>query len=135
MEQGSAWTQIQNIAASMGAAVYTSGNRVRLVQDRPTNFSRIITNSNVVDVMFEYSSSQKSTRSSACIVFWNNPAENWLSVPCYYEDAAGTARYGLNVKEVTGLGITTEGQALRLAKWHVDTSLNNTDASSAACDN
>ena len=125
--QDSAWATIQNVAASFGAAVYTSGNRVKLVQDRPTNFSRIITNSNVVDGAFEYTSSQKSTRSTACIVYWNNPAENWLSVPCYYEDATGIARYGLNRKEVTGLGISTEGQALRLAKWHVDTSLNNLD--------
>ncbi len=127
MAQDSAWATIQNVAASFGAQVYTSGNRVKLVQDRPTSASRIITNSNVVDGLFEYVSSPQDARSSACIVYWNNPAENWLSVPCYYEDTAGTARYGLNVSEVTGLGITTEGQAMRLAKWHVDTSINNTD--------
>lgn len=128
MEQEDAWTTLQNVAASFGAAVYTSGNRVRLVQDRPTNFSRVITNSNVEDGLFEYASSAGDTRSNACIVYWNNPAENWLSVPCYYEDAAGIARYnGVNLTTVTGIGITTEGQAKRLAKWHVDTSLNNLD--------
>jgi len=128
MAQDSAWQTIQNIAASFGAVVYTSGNRAKLVQDRPTGFSRLITNSNVEDGVFEYTSSQLNTRQSACKVYWNDPSQNYLSIPAYYEDAAGTTRYGLAVQTVTGLGITSEGQALRLAKWHVDTSLNNTDA-------
>lgn len=128
MAQDSAWQTIQNIAASFGAVVYTSGNRAKLVQDRPTGFSRVLTNSNIVDGLFEYSSSQLSTRQSACKVYWNDPLQNYLSVPVYYEDSTGTARYGLSVQTVVGLGITSEGQAMRLAKWHVETSLNNTDA-------
>jgi predicted phage tail protein len=127
MDQDEAWTLVQNVAATFGAVVYTAGNKVRVVQDRPTTWSRVITNSNVVDGSFEYTSSRKSGRNSACIVYWNDPDENCLSVPAYYEDEDATALYGLNVKEVTGLGVTTEGQALRLAKWHVDTAINNTD--------
>jgi predicted phage tail protein len=128
MTQESAWTTIQNVAATFNAVVYTSGNRVKLVQDRPTGYSRIITNSNVENGLFSYVSSPGDTRSSAAIVYWNNPAENWLSVPCYYEDTAATSRYGLNVNETTGIGITTEGQAMRKAKWVVDTGVNNTDS-------
>lgn len=128
MEQQDAWTVIQNVAASFGAVVYTAGNMVKLVQDRPTSASRLITNSNVVDGLFEYSSSSKSGRYTGCIVYWNDPAQNMVSTPAYYEDAGAVARYGLNVKEVTGLGITSEGQALRLAKWTVETSIANTYA-------
>ncbi|MGH6646205.1 host specificity protein J [Aquabacterium sp.] len=128
MEQMDPWTLIQNVAATFCAVVFSSGSLIRLVQDRPTSWSRLITNSNVVDGLFELTSSKRSERNSACIVYWNDPSQNWLSVPTYYEDPAGTARYGLHVKEITGLGITSEGQAQRLAKWHVDTSLNNLDA-------
>jgi predicted phage tail protein len=127
MQQMDAWSMIQNIAAAFNAAVYTSGNLVKLVQDRPTSWSRVLSNSNVVDGVFEYSSSQKSTRHTAVVVYWNDPSQNLLSVPCYYQDDTAIARYGLNSKEMTVLGITSEGQALRMAKWVVDTSINNTD--------
>lgn len=127
-DQQDAWTFIQNIAAVFGAVVYTSGNKVRLVQDRPTTATRLITNSNVVDGMFEYTSAQRSQRATACVVYWNDPAQNWLSVPCRYQDDGAVSKYGLFTKEITGFGITSEGQALRLAKWTVDTSINNTDA-------
>lgn len=128
MEQASAWEMVQNVAATCGSVIYTSGNRVRLVQDRPTAATRLMTNSNVEDGMFEYTSTQKEERITACTVYWNNPAENYLSVPEYYEDTAkvNAAGYGYNLKEVTGLGITSQGQAYRLARWVVDTSLNTT---------
>jgi predicted phage tail protein len=123
--QEDAWSMLQNLAASFGAVVYTANNLVKLVQDRPTNWSRVLTNSNVIDGKFEYSSSALNTRTTACVVYWQNPDENWLATPSYYEDAAAVARYGYNLKEIEGVGLTTEGQAMRLAKWTVETSISN----------
>ena len=124
-DRKNAWEFIQELASTFNSAVYTAGNLVKLVQDRPTNFTRIIANSSVVDGRFEYASSALSTRNTACTVYWQNPNENWLAVPAYYEDAAGVARYGLQVTEIEGIGITSEGQAMRKAKWHVETSISN----------
>jgi hypothetical protein len=126
MDSADSWTVIQNVAATFGAAVFKSGNNIKLVQERPTNYSRIISNSNVENGAFEYVSTARSSRYTACIVYWNDPAQNMLRVPCYYEDtAASSTEYGLRVKEVTARGITSEGQAMRLARWHVDTSFYN----------
>jgi predicted phage tail protein len=127
MNEMDGWTFISEMAASFKAAVYTSGNRVRLIQDRPTSYSRLITNSNVIQGDFEYASSQGRNRYTAAVVYWNDPAQGWLSVPAYYEDSTGISRYGYNKTEVAALGATSEGQAYRYAKWLVETSLYNTD--------
>ena len=127
MMEEQAWDFVQNVAASFGAVVYTSGNRVMLVQDRPTSRTRLITNSNVVDGEFEYSSSQGRSRYTAAIAYYNDPNQGWLSVPAYYEDSAAITRYGYNKTEVAALGATTYGQAYRYAKWFVETSISNTD--------
>lgn len=127
MAEAQSWDFVNEMAASFGAAVYTSGNFVKLVQDRPTTRSALITNSNVIDGDFEYSSSMGRNRYTAAIVYWTDPAQGWLSVPAYYEDTAAIAIYGYNKAEVAALGATSEGQAYRYAKWLVDTSINNTD--------
>lgn len=119
------WVAAQNLASVAGAVIYTAGNLVKLVQDRPTAATRSITNSNVVDGLFQYSSSTLPERITACTVYWSDPLQNGVAVPAYYEDATGVARYGLNVKEVQGFGITSEGQAMRAAKWNVETALSN----------
>lgn len=119
------WTAAQNLASVAGAVIYTAGNLVKLVQDRPTAVSRILTNSTVVDGDFSYSSSTLPSRVTACTVYWSDPLQNGVAVPAYYEDAVGVARYGLNTVEINGFGITSEGQALRHAKWNVETSLSN----------
>jgi len=123
--QDDGWSFVQNLAATFGAVVYSNGTQVKLVQDRVTNWSRVVSNSNVIDGMFEYSSSTLQTRTTACICYWQNPDEGMLATPAYYEDTAATTRYGYNLKEVQGIGVTTEGQAHRLAKWNVETSISN----------
>lgn len=125
-EQMDAWQAVQAVAGCFGSVVYTNNNKVMLVQDRPTNWSRIVSNSTVEDGVFTYSSSSLPTRKTAATVFWRNPAENWRAVPAYYENTSAVARYGLTVEQIEGLGITTEGQALRLAKHIVETSISNT---------
>lgn len=119
------WNAAQNVASVAACVIYVAGNQVKLVQDRPTAATRIITNSVVVDGKFQYTSSSLPERTTACTVYWSDPLQNGVAVPAYYEDATGVARYGLNLKEIDGFGITSEGQAMRLAKWNVETALSN----------
>jgi predicted phage tail protein len=120
MTQGDAWSVLQEVAGSFGAQLIPQGSRIKLVQDRPTAVSRTVSNSSVIGGRFDYKSSADTARYTACRVMWNNPAENGLMVPAYYEQPGATT---ITVQEVTGVGITSEGQALRLARWHVETSL------------
>ena len=138
LKQQDSWTILNSIASAMNAACFTTGNTVRLVQDRPTPVSRVITNSNVVDGMFEYMGSQLAYRFTACRAYWNDPTQNFIAIPSYYEDtltaaiargdsASGVTLYGLSVKDIVDVGATSEGQALRAAKYQVETALANLD--------
>ena len=128
--RGEAWKVIQELASAFRAVVYTSGGLVKLVQDRPVSLAsaRLITNSNVKDGEFEYISTRERARITRAIVWWTNPANNWLSEPYVYDDTTAQARYGINEAEVAAIGCTTEGQAHRSAKWVVESSISDTDA-------
>lgn len=120
------WTAAQNLASVADAVIYTSGNLIKLVQDRPTAVSRMLSNSNVVDGNFTYSSGTLPSHYTAAIVYWTDPNQNGTAQPAYYEaDVVDIDRFGLNVKEVSGFGMTSEGQAMRAAKRVVETALSN----------
>ena len=121
------WQFIQNMAATFGAAVFQSGGLIKIIQERPITHTRIFTNSNVEGGLFEYTSTQLSSRFSSATVWWNDPSQNWLSVPAYYEDATAIARYNYSNKEVTGIGVSSYGQAMRLAKSIVESAISCND--------
>lgn len=119
---------LQNIAATFNAVVFSNGTMIKLFQERPTDYSRIISNSNVIDGFFDYQSGTLDNRYTAAIVYWNNPEENMLSVPAYYEDTAAlTAGEQYNLIEKTAIGCTSYGQAMRAAKTIVERSLSTMD--------
>ena len=121
--QQDSWAAIQAVASSMRASVI-AGSIITLFQDRPTPVSRLITNANVLDGTFTYSSTGLATRNTVARVTYNDPDDRFLLKTVTEEDTAAIARYGFNPTDVATLGCTSEGQARRIAKWFLETELN-----------
>jgi predicted phage tail protein len=122
-QQQDSWATILAVASTMRASVI-AGSIITLFQDRPTPVSRLITNANVIDGTFSYSSTGLATRNTVARVTFNDPNDRYLPKTVTEEDATALARYGFNPTDVATIGCTSEGQARRIAKWFLETELN-----------
>ena len=126
MERKNPWDVVQEVAGTFNAAVFSSGNYIRLVQDRPTPYTHLVTNTDVEDGLFEYSTPVKSTVITRCVAWWKDQSENGLAKTAVYTaDNATLSQFGLNEKEYDIIGCTTEGQAYRAARAVVETATSN----------
>lgn len=119
---------IQSVAGSFRATLLKEGSLFRLNQDRPSDPVRLITKSNVIDGKFTYQSTALQERHTVARVTYNDKNDRYLRATTTYEGTqAQIDRYGWNVAEANAYGATTEGQALRFAKWLVDTEMSSLD--------
>lgn len=123
-----AFKVLQSIAASFRAVLWSAPGYIRLIQDRPTEATAFINNSNVIDGKFNYSGSELVGRVTSCVVNFIDK-ENDYAPRTIKEEASSTliSKYGYNNQEISPLGVTGEGQARRLAKWVLDTAMSNYD--------
>ncbi|MDI1362504.1 host specificity protein J [Methylotenera sp.] len=118
---------LQLVAGSFRARLLQINGKWTVLQDRPSSPVRNITNSNVIDGLFIYKSTGLFERHTAFNVAWNNRADRYLQKVSTLEDTAAIARYGYFPIDIASYGATTEGQALRTAKWALDTEQNQTE--------
>jgi predicted phage tail protein len=121
------WDALQQVASIMHGRLFTTGQLIKLVIDQPGSPVALITNSNVINdgnTDFTYSTPSATTRFNACRVTFNDPAYNYQVKDILYNDTSTGEAYLQT--DINGFGITSEGQARRLSKWVVDTSLYST---------
>jgi predicted phage tail protein len=121
------WKLAKDVCGAMNANLMYWNGKWTLIQDRPTSVSKIVTNANVIDGYFNYPSSGLYERHTAVNVRFNDKYDRYLERTATYEDSAGIAKYGYNTMDLAAFGATTEGQAIRAAKWVLDTELNATE--------
>jgi len=104
---------------------YFAGGQMRFSQDRPTDPVMLVTNANVENGEFIYSSTSKKSRHTAAHVTWTDPEDGFKPTAIeVVEDIEAIHRYGRKVKEVMGWGINNRSQAHMLGKWIADTDSN-----------
>lgn len=119
-EQKSARDLLDDIAGMFRGIALWDGMRFSIMIDRPQDPVSAVTNANVVDGLFSYSSMKRSERYNAVVVSWTDPSNGWEQVKEYYSDDALIDRYGYNETTIEAFGCTSRGQALRTAKWLVE---------------
>ena len=83
---------------------------------------------NVIEGQFEYEGTGSRTRANQYVVSWNNPDSQYKLEPLVVEDRRNIAQTGKIIKETAvAFGCTSEGQALRYAKWKLWTAINQTE--------
>ena len=127
--QDDPWKVVQMLASTFNAVVLVSGTLVTLSQDRPTSASVLVTRADISEEGFTYSSSASSTRYTAAKVTYNDSTDSWIqkSVVVKASDLGISTTFPYNCTTAVAWGCTSEGQARRIGRWLVDSSLNNTD--------
>jgi predicted phage tail protein len=124
--QDDAQNWLATISAICNSKFYNHSGFTRIGMDMPRTPTKMLTNSNVVGGSFNYTSTQASTIYTACNVTFNDPNDNFLpktvteAYPSFY------SRFGYTSTDLAALGCYSEGQARRMARYVLDTNLNNT---------
>jgi len=123
-----AYQVLQDLASVFRGMTYYHANFVALTADHgelgKTDGSasvlppvHIFTNSNVVDGLFSYEGSSLKTRSSSIKVRYNDPENLYKPDFVCVENPALRSKYGLQEREIIGVGCTSKHQAARMGRW------------------
>ena len=121
--QQNAIKALGQLAAIFWGVVYYASGLVVPVADADSAAVAAFSNANVEGGKFSYEGTARSARHTAAIVRFINPTLGYAQDAVTYEDTAGIARYGYNALDLDGIGCTSQGQALRLARWSILTEL------------
>ncbi|MBS9778575.1 MAG: DUF1983 domain-containing protein [Gammaproteobacteria bacterium] len=120
----SAKSVLDNLASVFRGLAVWDGVQVTTMQDSKKDPVAIYTNSNVVDGEFTYNGTARKTIFTAVHVEFDDEKNSYRKTVEYVEDKEAINRYGLNVKRIKAFGCTNRSQAIRLAKWLIETSIN-----------
>lgn len=126
--RGEAYAVLQMIAACFRGMAYWGAGTVTATQDRPEDPVMLVAPANVEGGQIAYQGSALSSRSTAILVSWNNPADGYKADVEVVEASPELIRlHGYRTKSVVASGCTSRGQARRLGKWMLDEEWNETE--------
>jgi len=121
--QKQAYNLINELCSCMRAMPFYSAGTVALGQDRPTDASYLFNLSNVTEAGFTYTNSSIRTKHTVVNVAYFDMETRTIEYETV-EDTALQAKFGVVVKNLKGIAVTSRGQAARLGKWFLHTQNN-----------
>ena len=121
-ERREALNVLKSIASIFRGMIAYSSGKIFMIQDSLKNPVMLFNNSNISKEGFSYSGVNKTKRITASLIRFNNKNRDFQPDIVYEEDARAIQKFGYIEKEVLGMGISSEAQARRLAKWILMTS-------------
>ena len=98
------------------------------VQDRPKEPVYLFTQANVIHGLFDYEYTGAKARTNCVSVTWNDPNQQYKQDTITVDDQENILKVGKVIeKKVVAFGATSEGQAKRVANWHLATDLLETE--------
>ena len=123
-----AYKVIKDFATIFRSMVYWLDGQVFAVTDQPKEPIYNFTKGNVLEGSFSYEGTGSKTRANQVYVSWNNPANNYNSVPVLIEDRTNIIETGKIISsDAVAFGATSEGQAIRYGRWKLWTAINQTE--------
>ncbi|NUL36648.1 host specificity protein J [Kosakonia sacchari] len=120
-EQISARELLDKIAGAFRGMALWDGMRMSVLIDAPADPVMPITNANVVDGKFSYSSPKSSEIFNAVVVSWTDPDNGWKQSKEYVSDDTLISRSGYNETTIEAFGCTSRGQAYRAGRFMLET--------------
>ena len=118
-----AFNVLQDLASVFRGMLYWRANTIQATADHGNldgsslSAVHLYTNSNVINGAFSYSGTSLKTRSTSIRVRYNDPENFFKSNVAVIEDAELISKYGYQVRELVGFGITSKFAAQRLGRW------------------
>ena len=111
-----AFSVLKNIAKSMRALCFYKDSQIQFRIDKPEPPVMAFTNLNVTDGMFNYSDVVKGSKLTSIEVNFLDKKNNYRPRSEYAEDKEAITKYGYIKDYAQGYGITSRGEALRMAR-------------------
>jgi predicted phage tail protein len=133
--QGSskAFDLINAIVSCFRGMVYWGDGTIYAVQDAPTGPTRLFTQADVVDGIFNYTGSALRSRHTIALVGWSDPSDFYRENIEVVTDQEGIALYGIRELKMSAFGCTSRGQAHRAGKWALFSERLEKDTVSFSC--
>lgn len=113
---------LSEICAVFRGVLMAGGPELSLTWDAPGTPVASYAPANVVDGLFTYADGSSAARKTSCTCWYTDRAQAAKRMPITWDDPDLVARYGLRTMEIRPRGVSTPGQALRMAKWALYTS-------------
>jgi predicted phage tail protein len=112
-----AWEVIVSICSSFAAKPFWDGSQISIWQDRPTTaLAKIITNADVEEGRFVYTSNEYKSIATVAKVSYSDPDQGYEPAVEIVEDPIGINQYGVHITEFTAFGETRRGGAVRAGR-------------------
>lgn len=122
-----AMSALATLASVFRGMVYWGSNTAVAVGDMPEDPVKLVTPANVIGGDFSYQGTALNERHSVAVVMYNDPENGYELTPVVYEDHESIRLYGWKQARVTAVGCSSKGQALRMAKWLLDSERTETE--------
>ena len=115
-----AYAVINTVASVMRALPYWGTNQIVFTQDAPGNPVKSVTNSDVIDGIFEYSGTSLTDLKTVVYVAYTNPQDGYRPAITVVEDRDLIFKYGWRQIEISASYCTSVSQAIRYGRAYLD---------------
>ena len=127
-KQVEAYKILKDLSSVFRGMMYWIDGEITFVNDTYKEAIYTFTNGNVENGEFKYAYTGQRARVNQINVTWNNPAEDFKQTVVTVEDTPNILKQNRIIpKDIVAFGCTSEGQALRAARWHLATDINETE--------
>ncbi|MDE4297079.1 phage tail protein [Phaeobacter gallaeciensis] len=115
-----AYHALQTITTAFRGMGYWALGQIFATADMPADPVKLVTPANVINGVFNYSSTALKARHSVAIVRWNDPNDFYRPATEMVINNEAMAKFGWREKRMDFPGCTSRGLAHRYGKWALD---------------
>ncbi|MDW8494031.1 phage tail protein [Enterobacter cloacae] len=116
-DRNDAWTVLRDLAGIFRGMTYWGDNKMYVLADMPRDVWHIYNHASVVEGKFTFADPSETTRSTAALVNWSDPANHYKDTPEPVYDNDLAMRFDYRQLEMTAIGCTRQSEANRRGRW------------------
>ncbi|EMF0937603.1 DUF1983 domain-containing protein [Enterobacter hormaechei] len=116
-DRNDAWTVLRDLAGIFRGMTYWGDNKMYVLADMPRDVWHIYNHASVVEGKFTFADPSETTRNTAALVNWSDPANHYKDTPEPVYDNGLAMRFDYRQLEMTAIGCTRQSEANRRGRW------------------
>ncbi|EMQ1490143.1 phage tail protein [Enterobacter kobei] len=116
-DRNDAWTVLRDLAGIFRGMAYWGDNKMYVLADMPRDVWHIYNHASVVEGKFTFADPSETTRNTAALVNWSDPANHYKDTPEPVYDNDLAMRFDYRQLEMTAIGCTRQSEANRRGRW------------------
>ncbi|WP_096151864.1 host specificity protein J [Enterobacter hormaechei] len=116
-DRNDAWTVLRDLAGIFRGMTYWGDNKMYVLADMPRDVWHIYNHASVVEGKFTFADPSETTRNTAALVNWSDPANHYKDTPEPVYDNDLAMRFDYRQLEMTAIGCTRQLEANRRGRW------------------